>query len=357
MKSRNSGLGCGCSSGTNERGMGEIPVFQPVPSWVPVVKPSNPMTATLTTGRRQSLAPMSPAQVVMQFFREGIAFGAAWTASLEQGRTVPAQWHRDLEEAAVQWTSQGRIGGTTVTSLLEQELRGAADRNRAAFVAGFDLGIRIMMERRIEITAPNGRRYSLDFLRTQGRVAANTLFGQTRPAILPAIAGPTGMAPAATPGTVTQMSTYDQFMGIARSAIAANLASALGDFLTRVNPWDPVQLVRANGDTSALIGRLRPFIPTPSFLNGYGAFRSSDPIAAWILFLMGNRGYLSEAPRTLDRATYEGVKAWANENIDLLSRPRDPGHFVGPYLQAILNTTWVPQSNAGRTYYSSVGSR
>lgn len=352
MQIRNSGLGCGCSSGTNEQGMGEIPVYQLQPQpYYRVVKPSYPRTATLTTGR-QSLAPMSPSQVWMQFFREGMAFGVAWAASLEQGRTVSAQWHRDLERAA-----QNTAIPTSPT--------GAVASNRDAFVAGFDFGIRIVMERRIEITAPNGRRYSLDFLRTQGRVAANNLFGQTRPAILPAIAGPTGMAPTA-PGTVTQMSTYDQFMGIARSAIAANLASALSGSVRRIDLSTPQDVVLAQGDMSALVGVGTPFrgpsissIPTSNVFTRSaiynGVYSTRDPAAVWALFLMGNMGSLLAAPRTLDRGTYDVVKAWAD--FQRLPATWGAGTPAGPYIRAILNTTWVPQSNAGRTYYSSVGSR
>ena len=329
MKSRNSGLGCGCSSGPNDRGMGLL-----YPASAPVAKPSYPMTATLTTGRQsQAVAPLSPAQVWKQFFREGIAFGAAWTASLEQGRTVPAQWHHDMERAAAPF-------GVPLSPT------GAMASNRDAFVAGFDLGIRIVMERRSSFRAPNGRVYTLDFLRTQGTVTANTLFGQTRPAVLPEItAAPTGMAPAA-PGTVTQMSTYDQFMGIARSAIAANLASALSSSVTRDGSG-----FKANRPPFAIAGfhLTGVTVANPVFA---GAYRNNNPAAVWILFLMGNRGSLvsAEVPRTLDRNTYNVVREWARVNQWLISG----GHFTGPYLQAILNTTWVPQSNAGGTYYTGV---
>ena len=48
------------------------------PAQAVVVKPSYPMTATLTTGRQsQSLAPMSPSQTLTNYFREGVAFGWA----------------------------------------------------------------------------------------------------------------------------------------------------------------------------------------------------------------------------------------------------------------------------------------
>lgn len=293
MKSRNSGLGCGCSSGTNGQGMGEIPVFQPVPSRVPVVKPSYPMTATLTTGR-QSLAPMSPSQVWMQFFREGMAFGVAWAASLEQGRTVSAQWHRDLERAA-----QNTAIPTSPT--------GAVASNRDAFVAGFDFGIRIVMERRIEITAPNGRRYSLDFLRTQGRVAANNLFGQTRPAILPAIAGPTGMAPA-TPG-VAQVSTYDRLLQLARMAPSG----------ISVRGWD------------------------------------SSAASAWVSFLFG-RSTINPPPApaaiSLSPAVLARIQSWAQ---DFLNRNRGSiSPAVEAFVRAIAATPWAPQASTGGTYYTGV---
>lgn len=179
MKNRNSGLGCGCSGGSDESGgLGYLTpeVFVP-PAQATVKYALSPMTATLTTGRAASGATtVSPAQVWLMYFREGMAFGVAWTASLEQGRTIPAQWHHDLERVAqtigVPLSPAGEIGS-----------------NRSAFVSGFDFGVRIAMERRTSFRAPNGRVYALDFLRTQGTVAANTLFGQTRPAVLPA-AGP-----------------------------------------------------------------------------------------------------------------------------------------------------------------------
>ena len=305
MQSRNSGLGCGCSSGTNESELGEV--FQPVPQYPPaqaVVKYSNPMTATLTTGRQsQSLAPMNQAQVWQQFFREGIAFGVAWTASLEQGRTVPAQWHHDLEQAAMQWTS-------TVNSLLEQELRSAPDRNRTAFVAGFDLGIRIAMGGRIELTAANGRRYRLDLLQTQGRVAANNLFGQARPAVLPAIGGPTGMAPA-TPG-VAQVSTYDRLLQLARMA-------PLG---ISVRGWD------------------------------------SSAASRWVSFLFG-RNSINPPPApaaiSLSPTVLARIQRWAQ---DFLSRNQGRATpATESYVRAIAATPWVPQSNTSSTYYSNVGSR
>lgn len=170
MKNRNSGLGCGCSGG------GDVDLGFVAPNSTQVVRYAvNPMTATLTTGRAAA-SNYTTVRSQASYYREGLAFGVAWTASLERNVTVPAQWHRDLEEVSVQWERQSGFGAVTPTQ-------------RQAFVSGFDMGIRVVLERRTSILSPIGRTYSAEFLLAQGTVAANTLFGQTRPAVLPA-AGP-----------------------------------------------------------------------------------------------------------------------------------------------------------------------
>ena len=310
MKSRNSGLGCGCPSGTNEQGMGILSPMPQYPPSAPAAKPSYPMTATLTTGRQSvSVAPVgvpaytpSATRTWMDYYREGLAFGAAWAASLELGRTVPAQWHGDLERAAQNTPSFGRPTEPVV------DTTGSVATNRGAFVAGFDVGVRIVMGRRSSFRAPNGRVYTLEFLLPQGRVAANTLFDQARPAVLPAIGGPTGMAPM-TPG-VAQVSTYDRLLQLARMAPSG----------ISVRGWDSSA---ASTWVNFLFGRNS--IPTPP-----------TPAA------------ISLSPTVLMR-----IQSWAQ---DLLNRG-SISPTVEAYVRAIAATPWVPQSNTGHTYYSNAGSR
>ena len=326
MKNRNSGLGCGCSGG------GDVDLGFVTPNSTQVVRYAvNPMTATLTTGRAAAAiyTTVSPSQLWLMHFREGMAFGVAWTASLEQGRTIPAQWHHDLERVAL-------------TIVVPVSPAGEIGSNRSAFVSGFDFGVRIAMERRTSFRAPNGRVYTLDFLRTQGTVAANTLFGQTRRAVLPAVSATSTMP--MTPGVVAQRSTYEQWLSIAQSARAANVASLLSlEFNGTGTSWG-----------------IRP--PLSSYRgatckNYYGqnlcaSFSSSDLASQWILFLMGNKGNLREPPVPPTAPnTYDRVVMWALDN-PLYGTT----HPLNPYLQAISSTTWVPQAPV-REYRAGTSSR
>lgn len=213
---RGQGLACGSNYSC---GCGDAAV-NPTPSSscgcssnLGIVSPSTQTLTITTTGNRFSnlLAPVSNAITMappspMSYFREGLAFGVAWAASMERGVTIPPQWHSDLERVS---QSQGTSSLPGLPSSLQIALGSSPDSNRAAFVYGFDMGIRVYLERRTSLTSRAGRVYSLDFLRTQGRVVANTLFGQARAAVLPAITGPTGMAPSYTPGVVApQPRTY-----------------------------------------------------------------------------------------------------------------------------------------------------
>jgi hypothetical protein len=231
----------------------------------------------------------------MQFFQEGLAFGAAWAASLEQGRTIPAQWRRDLAQAAASVGVPISATGTVAS-------------NRDAFVTGFDLGIRIVMERRSSFRAPNGRVYTLDFLIPQGRVAANNLFGQARPTVLPEIAGPTGMAPA-TPGAA-QLSTYDRFVQLARMA--------------------------------------------PSGMSRRAD--RSDPASVWIAYLLGNQTPVISTPSavSLNGAVLARIRGWALSTLSASQLPE----ANAAYLRAIAATPWVPSDTVGSpTYSSGISSR
>lgn len=174
----NSGLGCGCSvSSSNESDLGFL---------TPSVTSSPKMTATLTTGRQTAVVnvALDPAQLWPIFLREGMAFGAAWASSLEQGRTVPAQWNAALEAEAQKMSIPVSSTGVVAST-------------RDAFVTGFDLGIRIVMGgNRLSFSAPDGRVYQLGALLNQGRVIASEMFNQTRPAVVSFVSTPS-IAPAA----------------------------------------------------------------------------------------------------------------------------------------------------------------
>lgn len=183
MKSRNSsgglagaqGLACGCSAPRSRCGGYEVELgAMQVPGQV--VATGQNATILIASSQNQSF-----------YFREGIAFGAAWTASWFYNTAVPAQWHRDFEVAA-QSQEQATIGtaGNMGDSLLQQALRIAPDRNRAAFVYGFDIGIQLLFGQQTLVRGSTGRVFEKSALRAQGRVVANTVFNQVRPAILPA---------------------------------------------------------------------------------------------------------------------------------------------------------------------------
>lgn len=351
MKNRNSGLGCGCSSGGDLGAVPMAPFLTPQSAAQTAKYTANPGMTVNPAATRQAIAPgatVSQAQLERMYFREGIAFGVAWTAGLERNATVAAQWHGDLERAAVSWETQGRLNGTVVASLLEQALRSASDRNRAAFVAGFELGIRIVLERRTSIRSPIGRTYTQDFLLAQGRVAANNLFSQARPAVLPAVTA-TSATPM-TPGVVAARSTIDQLNSIAQAAIAANLASAAPYALepTRVDQYNP-----------GWRGVEWPFnvfqtdIP-PDMARGLFPFWGG-PATQAVLLLMGNRGNVSSTDRT--RISYispsirpqslAAVRNWALTAIATApSAPAGRAAIFLPYLRAIVAA--IPEQNPVR---------
>jgi len=160
----NSGLGCGCSVSDGDVDLGFL---------TPSVTSSPKMTATLTTGRHIVVpVALDPAQLWPIFLREGMAFGAAWASSFEQGRIIPAQWNSVLEAEAQKMAIPVSTTGVVAST-------------RDAFVTGFDLGIRIVMGgNRLSFSAPDGRVYQLGALLNQGRVVADMMFGQPRPAVL-----------------------------------------------------------------------------------------------------------------------------------------------------------------------------
>ena len=162
----NSGLGCGCSvSSSNESDLGFM---------TPAITSNPKMTATLTTGRQTAVVnvALDPAQLWPIFLREGVAFGAAWASSFEQGRIIPAQWNPGLEAEAQKMSIPVSSTGVVAST-------------RDAFVTGFDLGIRIVMGgNRLSFSAPDGRIYQLGALLNQGRVVSAAMFEQPRPAVL-----------------------------------------------------------------------------------------------------------------------------------------------------------------------------
>jgi len=331
---KNSGLGCGCSNGGDLSAVPMAPFLTPPAPTASAKYTANPGMTVNPAATRQAVAAgaiVSPDQLWRMYFREGMAFGVAWTASLEQGRTLPAQWRQDLERSAEV------INVPVLTSVLGS--------NRSAFVSGFDFGIRIEMGLRNSFRAPNGRVYTLEFLRAQGTVAANNLFGQTRPAVLPAVA--TTSATPMTPGVATRASTYDQFMGIARAAIAANLASAAPYALEPIRNG-------LNQPTGDLRGVGWPFnMYRPAFPPGTTSaiFAAPDFVAQWILFLMGNSGNRTTPISTsVPQEAANRIRSWAQTAIATAA----PGVTRGssteraaiflPYLRAIVaaipSTPW-----------------
>lgn len=278
MKNRNSGLGCGCSGG------GDVDLGFVAPSSVQITVPG--MKYQAIAPGRQPVTPATP----MSYYREGMAFGAAWTASLERNVTVPAQWHSDLERVAQQT-------GIPVSSV------GMSWSNRDAFVSGFDMGIRVVLERRTSILSPIGRTYSAEFLLAQGRVAANNLFNQARPAVLPFVST-TGMAPSYAPG-LAYVSTYDRL----------------------------VQLARMTPSGLSVSGVIAPT---------RGGWDNSAP-SAWLRFLFGRNAitpFPTPAATSLSESVLVRIRGWAQDTLN--SRTLPPGSALEAYVMEIAATPWIP---------------
>lgn len=270
---------CGCSS--------NLGILYP-PAAPAVSKSSNGnrfnnFLAPVRAGAPMTFQPQMAVPVEFSF-REGLAFGAAWAASLELGRMIPAQWSVFLENTAQSY-------GTPVSA------SGEPWSNRSAFVSGFLIGALSRLGSRSSLTAPNGRTYTRDFLRAQGTFAANTMFDQVRPAILPAIAGPTGMSPM-TPGVV-RMSTYERFVYLARTA-----------------PYG---------------------VSVPGWNN-------TDPASVWVRFLMGNAipPFPTPPEASLNETILSRVRNWA---LALLAEQMLGRTYPIPTLEhvrAIASTPWIP---------------
>ena len=170
---KNSGLGCGCSREENA----DLGFLTPVTSTsqMPLTVPQAPvMTATWTMGRRDDLPTVAAAlqgQSEITYFRQGIAMGVAWASSFVNGISTPIQWNNEMAVTAIRATR--RLFGAN--SVLDQKLISAQDRNRAAFVFGFDVGVQLFFGPHTTIIA-NGQVFTLSVLRTQGEVAANSVF-------------------------------------------------------------------------------------------------------------------------------------------------------------------------------------
>ena len=142
---KNSGLGCGCG-GSREDDL--------------------PTVASALLGQSE-----------ITYFRQGIASGVAWVSTLVNGISTPIQWNNEMAITAIRATRQ--LFGAA--SVLDRQLESAPDRNRAAFVFGFDVGVQLVFGTHTTLIA-NGQVYTLDALRTQGRDAANSVFEPPRAA-------------------------------------------------------------------------------------------------------------------------------------------------------------------------------
>lgn len=173
---KNSGLGCGC--GCSQEDNTDLGFLTPAPVQTAPVSQAPLMTATWTTGRRDDLPTVAAALLghsYITYFREGIALGMAWAATRVNGVTTPVQWNHEMAVASIRATQQ--IFGAP--SVLDRQVMSAADRNRMSFIFGFDIGVQLFFGLHTTLIA-NGQVFTLDALRTQGRVAANSVFEQPR---------------------------------------------------------------------------------------------------------------------------------------------------------------------------------